>query len=787
MTPTEPMTGCGAAAPFPSRAVGLLQTVLFAGTILVSAFLLFWVQPLFAKMILPVLGGSSSVWTTSMLFFQLALLAGYVYAHCSSRMLTVGRQITVHIALLGVAFLFLPFSLDYATVEEPAGSPVAWLLSFAFLTVGLPFVMVSGSAPMLQRWFSLTRHRDRHNPYFLYGASNLGSMAALLLFPLVIEPAIGVQDQTRWWRTAYGILVVLFACCATATYRNLELGAGLAGEEGGAPASSEGPVSTGKRLAWVFLAFIPSSLMLGLTSHVTTDITPVSMFWILPLTLYLLSFVLVFSRFHQLLPYKALAGVIILCTLTLAAMRLAGFYKTLDAAIVSIALHTALFFAAALLFHGYLSSTRPKAAHLTEYYLWLAIGGMLGGMFNAVVAPVIFNQVYEYYAVILVVFAFALRVLAAKSGPATSLPLGTAAGMAAFFATILFLLLVVDTISSRPITAAVRHAFLAGSLMMVLLAAILAKMGRFSRRIVVVVMAAGIVGNVLVQTTTHANLLLARSFYGSLRIKLKHDKNGIPYHLFIHGSTRHNIQQDPASSKQPESLMYYNRKANIGHALEVMKSHLRRSLHLGVVGLGAGAVSVYLDEGDTATFYEIDREVVNIATDGNYFTYLEKSAGKKEIVIGDARLQLRRAPDASFDILLIDAFASDAIPVHLLTAEALAMYLGKLKDDGALLFHLSNRYLNLKKVVQGYRLPLGYALYYASKKGVEKPEPANQPMGYFSHSQVAVIARESALPKGITQSARWQKLEQDSGFSQWTDDFSNVLGVLRLGSLGSTE
>lgn len=768
-------------SPLPSRAFGLLQTVLFAGTILVSAFLLFWVQPLFAKMILPVLGGSSSVWTTSMLFFQLALLAGYVYAHCSSRILTVGRQIAIHLALLGLAFFTLPFTLDYAAVEDPAGSPVTWVLSFAFLTVGLPFVMVSGSAPMLQRWFSLTRHRDRHNPYFLYGASNLGSMAALLLFPLAIEPAIGVQDQTRWWRAAYGILVILFACCGAVAWRNLAREAGPGGEE---VTSSPGePITAGERLAWIFLAFIPSSMMLGLTSHVTTDIAPVSMFWILPLALYLLSFVLVFSRFHRFLANKLLAGVIVLCTSVLVVLRLAGFYKTLDAAIVSIALHTALFCATALLFHGYLSSTRPKAARLTEFYLWLAIGGMLGGLFNAVIAPVIFNQVYEYYAVILPVFVFALRVLVVRGGTAATLPRRTTAGMASLFGTILFLLLVIDSLVSRPISATVQHTFLTVSLTAAVLTAILAKKGRLSLRLALLVAALGLIGNVLVQTKTHANLLLARSFYGSLRIKQKHDSNGIPYHLFIHGSTRHNIQQDPASPNRPEPLMYYNRLANVGQVLETMTLHLRHPLHLGVVGLGAGAASVFLEEGDTATFYEIDSKVVNIATDSDYFTYLEKSEGRKEIVIGDARLQLRRAPDASFDILLIDAFASDAIPVHLLTAEALAMYLGKLKDDGALIFHLSNRYLNLKKVMQGHRLPEGYALYYAGKEGVEPPAPSSdQPMYYFSHSQVAVIARESSLPAEIGQSARWHKLEQDSASPQWTDDFSNVLGVLRMGS-----
>lgn len=770
----------------PPPAYRLFQTALYGGTILVSAFLLFWVQPLFARMILPVLGGSSAVWTTVMLFFQAALLAGYLYAHWISRFIPLGRQLGLHLALLGAGFLSLPFTLDYATVDDPAGAPIRWLLAFAAASLGLPFFTISASAPLLQRWFSLTRHRDRHNPYFLYGASNLGSMAALFAFPLVIEPAVGVREQALWWRAAYGILVALFTMCALITWRDAKIGKGST--DGESPSSTSATkqeaISSGLRLSWLFLAFIPSSLMLGLTSHVTTDVAPVSMFWVVPLALYLLSFVLVFSRWRRLVANRLMAGVIVLSAAALLALRLAGFSTTLDATMVTIPLHTLFFFTAALLCHGCLSDTRPAAAQLTEFYLWLSIGGMLGGVFNAVIAPFLFNQVYEYYAAILPAVVFALRILMVPRQNAASLP-KIVALMAGVFAAATLLLLIGDTLLSRPITSAARHGFLLGSLAVLPAAWGLARTGKVSRRIAFLVALVALLGNIPVQLGTHANLLLARSFYGSLRVKLRQDADGTPYHLFIHGSTRHNIQQtDPESREQPEPLMYYNRLANIGQAMESLKSHLCRPVHLGVVGLGAGAASAYLAESDTATFYEIDREVVDMATDARYFTYLEASRGRKKIVVGDARLQLRKAPEKSFDILLIDAFSSDAIPVHLLTAEALALYLDKLKDDGALILHLSNRYLDLKKVVQGYRLPTGHALYYASKQGVAipvAPEGEELPRYFFSHSQVAVIARASALPAEITGSERWQKLARDPDLPEWTDDYSNVLGVLRIG------
>jgi spermidine synthase len=754
---------------------GRLQVCLFTGAILISAFLLFWVQPLFAKMILPILGGSSSVWTTSMLFFQSALLAGYLYAHFTSRFLAVRAQILLHLALLGMAFLPLPFSIDYTRAESPEGSPALWVLSFAAMTVGLPFLMVSATAPMLQRWFSLTRHKNRDNPYFLYAASNLGSMAALFCFPVIFEPAFGTHRQTLHWQTVYAVLVVLLLASGFVTRRNLAANEQSTRKN---PADAARP-SIGRRLSWVFLAFVPSSMMLGLTSYVTTDISPISMFWIVPLALYLLSFVIVFSRYRQLIGDRSLAAVLVLCTAAFVLFKLTGLVSTTHTALLSIVLHTIFFFAAAWLLHGTLSSSKPPADRLTEFYLWLSVGGMLGGMFNAVVAPLIFHLIYEYYAVILPVFFFAVKLLVTKRGSAVR----ASADLAALFGTFLVLLLAADAIMSRPVTAAIRLTFLACS---VILVAVVGSVHlRFSTRmplrIVAYVAALAVLGNTLLRTS-HANLVVARSFYGSMRVKLKYDKTGVPYHLLIHGSTRHNLQQfSSVPGLRLEPLLYYHREANLSHAIRAMQVHLHRPLQIGVVGLGAGATSAYLQEGDTATFYEIDSEVVAIAKNPEYFTYLSDTPGKTEVIVGDARLQLQKTPDSSFDMLLIDAFSSDAIPVHLLTAEALDMYLHKVKDDGMLILHLSNRFLDLKKVIQGFRIPEGYALYYASKSGVEKPaDSAKLALGLFSHSQVALIAKESALPEEIIMVARWHKLEHDPDFNTWTDDFSNVLGVFKF-------
>ena len=720
-----------------------------------------------------------------MLFFQFTLLAGYGYTHFSCKYLTARLQVLLHLILLSTACISLPFYVDYTQAESPEGSPVFWVLALAALTAGLPFFAVSASSPMLQHWFSLTRHKHRENPYFLYAASNLGSMAALLSFPTLLEPSFGVRQQTDYWQTWYLLLVVLFLLCCIVTFGASHRQNTVPLRKRSAKDADNSHPTVFLRLSWVLLAFIPSSMMLGLTSHVTTDIAPISLFWIIPLTLYLLSFAVVFSRFRLLIPNRALAGIILLCTLALTGMKIAGFEKTINAQMLSILVHVILFFATSWLLHGFLSSTKPAASHLTEFYLWLSLGGMLGGVFNAVVAPLIFNQIYEYYVVILSIFFFAVKILLARppTSPAQDHP--PTADLAVLFGVFLVLLLLADALLSRQITDKVRHIFLACLIASFIITAILAicTNRRLRPRFALCLASLAVCCLILVLTQTHTHLLLTRSFYGALKIKLRLDKNDIPYHLLIHGSTRHNLQRFIADDlSRPEPLMYYHRQANIGHAISSIKAYLHRPLHLGLVGLGAGAVCAYLEEHDTATFFEIDPKVAAMAQNREYFTYLSTAPGTTDIILGDARLQMTKTADSSFDLLLIDAFASDAIPIHLLSQEAVTMYLKKLKDDGILIFHLSNRFLELKKVMQGYLLPEGFALYYASKIDVEKPaEAEGKPAGFVSHSQVAVIAKKSSLPQDITGPGRWHKLEHDPDFVPWTDDYSNVLGVFQFG------
>ncbi len=767
----------------PPRIAGFLQNALFTVTIFSSAFLLFWAQPLFAKMILPILGGSSSVWTTSMLFFQFTLLAGYLYAHYSGKILTLRLQVVLHLLLLAAAAISLPFYVDYDNSQSPEGSPVLWLLSLATLTVGPSFFMVSATAPMLQRWFSLTGHKHRDNPYFLYAASNLGSLAALLGFPAILEPSMGVQLQTDYWQTGYQLLSVLLVAVGLVTL-NERVMESSSQQPKSPPLRPIGEITAGRRIFWIFLAFIPSSMMLGLTSHVTVDIAPVAMFWIVPLTLYLFSFVLVFSPCRQLIANKWLAAIIMLSTLAMLYMRFEGYDKTVTTAILAVVLNLILFFSTAWLFHGYLSSSKPAVAHLTEFYLWMAIGGMLGGFFNALLAPLVFNQIYEYYLIVVAVFFIALRVVLAKSDSTGFQEMPQGLTMIAIFAGLLLLFLLADLTMSHPITTKVRQLTVVASIVVVFTAVFVAyrRPGRLSRRLAILMIALAVAASSLILTQTHGNILLDRSFYGALKVKLKLDIADVPYHLFIHGSTRHNLQKFGSDAKEnQEPLMYFHRQANIGHAVTAMQTHLDRMLHFGFVGLGAGAMSAYVAVGDTATFYEIDPAVVAMAVNRQYFTYVDDAKGTIDILEGDARLQLKKAGDASFDILLIDAFASDAIPVHLLTAEAVALYLRKIKDDGMLLFHLSNRYLSLYKVLQGLALPSGYVLYYASKHNVERPvDVVNGISGLFSHSQVALIAKESALPENITMSERWLRLDHDPAFKTWTDDFSNIFGVFRF-------
>jgi hypothetical protein len=748
-----------------------MRILLFSLATLLSAFLLFWVQPLFAKMILPQLGGSSSVWTTVMFFFQATLVCGYGYVHLSDRWLPRKRQAALHTALLLAAMIVLPFAVE-GRQGAMIGSPVVYVLFLATFSVGLPFFALSATAPLLQRWYGATG-RD---PYFLYAASNFGSMAALLLFPTLLEPALAVRPQTVVWQAGYVLLVVLLGLCGLVFLRS------AAPEPASQHLAGESPIGAATRFSWVFWAFLPSSAMLGVTSHVTTDIAPAALFWVLPLALYLLSFVVVFSRLRRYLPATALVWAVVLLAVAALSLRYWGGDRTMDRIMASILLNLLWFFSAACLLHGFLYHSRPEAAQLTEFYFWTACGGALGGIFNGVVAPLTFDQVLEYYLLLVVISSIALRLALTSLVTRCPVTIAEAGRSAGIFAVLLLLFLSADQVLSGAITPQLRTEVVLYALVAIVITlAVAIKRGHAKVWRVAILVVAVVVGSVYLTFQDYGNLYLTRSFYGSLRVKEKRDLHDVSYHLLLHGSTRHNMQRfGDDREKNQEPLMYFHRHGNIGNAVSALRTQLGRPLRFAIAGLGAGAMSAYTEVGDEMVFYEIDPEVVALATNPDLFTYVAEAKGNTDIVVGDARLQLAKAPDRHFDFIHLDAFCGDAVPVHLLTAEAIALYLRKVKEDGLVLFHLSNRYLDLPRVLQGAELPEGYSLYYGSRHNVERPEGTSTLSGLFSHSQVVLLARDEAFPEEITTSPRWRYLPADPEIRPWTDDYSNLLQIFRF-------
>lgn len=690
-----------------------IQTGMFTATIFVSAFLLFLVQPMFAKMMLPVLGGTAAVWTTCMLFFQATLLAGYGYAHGLTKIARLPVQIGVHVSLVVLAFLSLPLMSPH--LDASPEYPALWLLGFAVVTIGLPFLVLSASAPLLQSWFSQTGHPNAHNPYFLYAASNIGSMLALLSYPFGIEGILGLTEQRHLWAVGFGGLLIALAVTAALTLKQ---------RQPESPAHTHPPETDqgapwSKRLFWMICAALPSSLMLGLTSFVSTDIAPISLFWVVPLALYLLTFIIVFG-FGRHIPLKPVALLALIGSVlgfaVFVSFTVYGFPLSFYA---SIALHVLVFFFTAWFFHGQLALSKPSAAHLTDFYLWMSVGGMLGGVFNALIAPVLFNSTLEYPLVFLVCAFLIYKYLKHRGWTPV------------FF-------------NKEAVSVMVFVIFVG-----------LARDFAFSN-----------MGDIIHQD---------RSFYGNIAIRQSDDeKTKRMVHVLSHGSTHHGAQVIIPKDEQGVPRGYYYREGLFG---EVMNGYALKSTepaNMGMIGLGTGALSTYARAGDHLTFYEIDPLVVSIAQNPNYFTYWDQAKGEKSIVLGDARLQLNTAPDGYYDVLVVDAFSSDAIPVHLLTQEAMGLFLKKTKPTGGIAIHISNRYLDLEKVIANYTLPAGYASYC----GRHDPDATTSLKNDFKYPHIlCLIGREDSLPENIKTNPTWKKTIPDPSFRPWTDDFSNIFSV----------
>jgi hypothetical protein len=648
---------------------------LFTVALFLSSTLLFLIEPMMARMVLPVLGGTPAVWNTCMVFFQAALLAGYLYAHAGPRWLGARNHAILHVVLLFAALAGLPVAIGAFGAPPVETTPIFWLLRLLAATVGLPVMLLGATSPLLQRWLAHSNHRDAADPYYLYAAGNVGSILALLGYPLLVERTLSLNTQTRYWAVGYAALGALMLLSFFAQSRwSMREAPEMPLRAVGADTAR---VDARQRFWWVLLAFVPSSLMLGVTTFLTTNIAAAPLLWVLPLAIYLLTFVLVFAAKPP-ISHAAMVRFLPLAVLPLAGLMV--FDSRLPAAVLVTA-HLVVFFMAAMVCHGELARSRPSTTHLTDFYLWLSVGGVLGGLFNALLAPIAFTTIVEYP--LAVVLACALR----RPGGARDV-----AGIAwsdfvlpvALGLTVFGVMLGAGANSERPI--ALLFTFVVPA---VICYSFRGRPVRFALGV-----AALIIAGTAFMSAQERVMFRDRGFFGVHRITLDQTRR---WRELIHGGIVHGMQSpDPALRREPTA--YFHRSGPIGQVFTALGPSAMTS-RVAVIGLGIGTLAAYGAPGEDWTFYEIDPAVERIARDSRYFTYLADSPASVHVVLGDARLKLADAPDRKYTLIVLDAFASDAIPVHLITREALQLYVSKLGAHGVIAFHVSNRYVDLPPVL----------------------------------------------------------------------------------------
>ncbi len=717
---------------------------LFTATTFTASALVFLVQPMFAKMVLPKLGGSPAVWNTCVLFFQTTLLAGYLYAHLTTRWLGARRQAVVHLVLMIAALAFLPLKLGE---EYPrAGSdPVWWLLLTMVARLGLPFFAVSTMAPLIQRWFATMPGPSRSNPYFLYSASNVGSMLALLAYPFLLEPFSGTRVHTELWLAGYVLLLILVATCVWTVNRT--------GHETEHMIRRSGSVDWLQRAQWTMLAFIPSSLMLGVTTHISTDLAAIPLLWVLPLAAYLLTFIFAFSS-RVWIPEKLVAG-----ALPISALAVMWSITFQQHAPWIISVHLVAFFFAALCCHTALVRSRPDAEHLTEFYVWLSFGGMLGGTFNSLVAPQLFNGIFEYPIVL---------ALACLTRPSPGFRSGRLEpwGVVTICAGVPFIMFIAAWELGRFLpTSPLPVVLIRASVIPAILFVLANRTVLFNALIVLTALLIPIANSNRISLGTV--VFADRSFFGVSRVIEARDRT---YHVLQHGSTVHGRQNLPAE-KSCEPQSYYHVKGPVGDLFRTAGPFT----NVAVVGLGSGALSCYAEPGTSWTFFEIDPLIERIARDPGLFTFVQNTRGQIDVKIGDGRKKLEESAAASFDLIVIDAFSSDAIPVHLLTREALQLYRSRLKPDGVIALHISNRFLRLEPVVAAVVAATGL-------RGLSQLEDqipaADAARGRYQSDWIAVTTSEDRFA-ALGAQPGWRPLRNEGRVKAWTDDYSNLLNSIQ--------
>lgn len=732
-----------------------LVLVVYTSAIFVSALLLFSVQPLFTKMVLPRLGGSPAVWSVAMVFFQSLLLGGYAYAHYLMQLRNRMLPVAIHLVLLVIALLTLPLSIAGGWGEPPTSGYAFWLLGLFAASIGLPFFALAANNPLLQAWFVRTGHPNGPDPYFLYASSNIGSFLALLSYPVLLEPMFTLRTQNLIWTAGYGLLIVLIAACGVLLLRSPVMAeSDLRTAETDAPA----PPWT-LRARWIFLAAVPSGLLIAVTAHISTDVAAAPLLWVLPLSLYLLTWVLVFQS-RPLLPHKwvlmlqplAISGVVVL-------LALSGERNLL----ITLGGHLLCFFVIAMACHGELARTRPATTYLTGFYVALSFGGMVGGLFAGLIAPYTFSWIAEYP--ILAALAVLCRPPAQERWPRWSRWYWPLLAIAA-------VLLIAPSYNEGKLFAWLeeQRVYVISAVAIVgMILAVLRMAGR-AKLAGIVVLALVLIR---VYPADDGRVETVRSFFGVHKIVVT--PNG-QYHVLMHGTTIHGAEKfqnddgTPATGR-PEPITYYYKDGGIGQAISAIRERKGAPLRVAVIGLGSGTLTCASQPGEDWKFFEIDQSMVDTAKDPKYFTYIQKCEPDLKPVIGDARLTFAREPNGIYDLIIVDAYSSDAIPIHLATEEAMEIYKDKLAPQGAVVMHVSNRHLELSSVV------VGIAEANDLKSWVYS-EDSNRDNEYIFSTSVVVSAREEADVGKLASSEQWELTEADEKQRVWTDDYSNVLGAV---------
>ncbi|RFB01635.1 fused MFS/spermidine synthase [Parvularcula marina] len=710
----------------------------FIATILTSAALIFLVQPLFAKLATPLLGGTPSVWNVSLVCFQTALLAGYAYAHALARFVPLRHQVAVHGAVLVLAGLTLPIGLSGVLGAPNEGNPLVWLMGTFAVSIAPVFIAISATSPLLQHWYGHSGEKDAEDPYFLYGASNIGSLIGLVAYPVVLEPLIGVTTQGWIWAAGYAIASTGLIVCGLIVAARSRTAQTTEHHES---ATSTAPAGTmTERLRWLALAFLPSSLLVGTTSHISTDVASAPFLWSPPLILYIGSFIIAFGAREAL--FTRMAGIVLPVA---AGLVLLTVFATSWPILIEIGIALAALGAAALYCHGTLAASRPPKSRLTEFYFIMSLGGVIGGAFNAILAPLLFSSVVEFPLIMALVLL--------------TLPKGVSGGLirVGIFTTIAMGSVVIGSMMSGHDKGDVQQ-FSAQLFLFVPL--ILLILARGSRSIALACVASLAAAAIAAPFMGKQTLLTERSFFGVHRVSQTEHLR-----VLIHGTTVHGAQRLEDQGR-PTPITYYHATSPIG---EVFSSYKERS-PVGVVGLGVGSVACAMDPSQRGVFYEIDPVVVEIARNPALFNFLSACGGNSEIVMGDGRLTVADAQEGTYGFMLLDAFSSDAVPAHLLTREALSMFMSRTTDDGVLAIHISNRHLNLGPIIGRIAGAEGWV-------AIEKKSRVDNPLETFAApTRVVALARHDTDLLPLLANGGWKPLTSD-GKHPWTDERSNILGA----------